>query len=307
MATEVLAAILRANLVGAAAILVVLIVRIPARRMFGPHVAYWLWCAPPLAAFATLLPPRTEDGAAARNALAAAVDPVSAPALLIWTIGAGLLIGLMVSAQRRFLREVTIGRGGPAVVGVISPRIVMPADDGAYTDEERALIRAHERAHVARQDPRAGALASVLQAACWFNPLVHVAAHVMRLDQELACDAAVLRRQPFARALYARTLLKAQLASQPLPFGCYWPAPGRHPLEVRIGELRDTRIHDGLVGPLLIAATLALCAYAGWRVQPPAPRPAAMVELWRTNAGGPTMSVLLIDAPRKTPNDPTGA
>lgn len=300
MTTEVLAAILRANLVGTAAILVVLILRIPARRLFGPHVTYWLWCAPPLAAFATLLPPRTEDGAAARNALAAVVHPVSAPALLAWALGATLVIGMLVWAQRRFMREVRAGRGGPAVVGVVSPRIIMPADDGTYTDDERALIRDHERAHVARQDPRAGALASLLQALCWFNPLVHVAAHVMRLDQELACDAAVLRRRPCARALYARTLLKTQLASQPLPFGCYWPARGPHPLEVRIGVLRDSRGHDGLAGPVLIAATLALCAYAGWRVQPPAPRPAAMVELWRTNAGGPTMSVLLIDAPPHT-------
>ena len=299
MTTEVLSAILRANLVGAAAILAVLLLRLPIRRLFGPEVAYWLWCAPPLAAFATLLPPRTEDGAAARNALAAAVDPVSAPALLAWTLGAAVVVTLLVRAQLRFMASMHAGRGGPAVVGVISPRIVMPADDGTYDDEERALIRAHERAHVSRQDPRAGALASLLQALCWFNPLAHVAAHVMRLDQELACDAAVLRRRPSARALYARTLLKTQLASQALPFGCYWPSRGLHPLEVRIGMMRDARVHDGLVGPLLIATTLALCAYAGWRAQPPVPRPAALVEHWRVNAGGPTMSVLLIDVPRQ--------
>lgn len=304
MTTEVLAAILRANLVGAAAILAVLLLRIPLRRLFGPEVAYWLWAAPPLAAFATLLPPRTEDGAAARNALAAAVHDVSAPGLIAWGVGAALVAAVLVRAQVRFMAQVRAGRAGPAVVGVISPRIVMPADDGSYDDEERALIRAHEREHAVRQDPRAGAFASLLQALCWFNPLVHVAAHTMRLDQELACDAAVLRRRPRLRALYARTLLKTQLASQPLPFGCYWPSRGPHPLEVRIGLLRDARPYDGLVGPLFIATALAVCAYAGWRVQPPAPRPAAMVELWRTNAGGPTMSVLLISAPPAPVADP---
>jgi beta-lactamase regulating signal transducer with metallopeptidase domain len=297
MTTEVLAALLRANLVGAVAILAVLVLRLPARRLFGPETAYWLWAAPPLAAFATLLPPRTEDGA--RNALATVVQPVSAPGLTAWAVGAALVVGLLAWVQARFLAEVRAGRGGPAVVGVISPRIVMPADDGTYDDEERALIRAHERAHVARQDPRASALASALQALCWFNPLVHVAAHVMRLDQELACDAAVLRRRPAARGLYARTLLKAQLASQPLPFGCYWPSRGPHPLETRIGMIRDLRPYDSLIGPLLVATTLVVGAYVGWRVQPPAPRPTAMVELWRSNAGGPTMSVLLVDAPAR--------
>lgn len=299
MMAEVLAALLRANLVGTAAIVAVLVLRTPARRLFGPEVAYWLWAAPPLAAFATLLPPRTEDGAAARSALAAAVDDISGPALLAWGLGSALIVAVLAFHQLRFMAAVRAGRGGPAVVGVISPRIVMPADDGGYSADERALIRAHERQHVARQDPRAGALASLLQALCWFNPLVHLAAQTMRLDQELACDAAVLRRRPADRALYARTLLKTQLASQALPFGCYWPSRGLHPLEVRVGLLRDAERHDGLMGPLLVASTLVVCAWAGWRAQPPAPRPMELVEHYRSSArmqaeGGPTMSVVLI-------------
>ena len=59
-----------------------------------------------------------------------------------------------------------------------------------------------------------------------------------RVDQELACDAAVIRGRPDARTLYGETLLKTQLAATPLPFGCYWPARGLHPLEVRIGLLK---------------------------------------------------------------------
>jgi beta-lactamase regulating signal transducer with metallopeptidase domain len=299
MMAEVLAALLRANLIGAAAIVAVLVLRIPARRLFGPELTYWLWAAPPLAAFATLLPPRTEDGAAARSALAAAVDDVSAPALLAWGLGALLIVALLVAHQLRFMAEVRAGRGGPAVVGVISPRIVMPAIGEDYSLEERALIRAHERQHVVRHDPRAGALASLMQALFWFNPLVHVAVRAMRLDQELACDAAVLRHRPADRALYARTLLKSQLAGQALPFGCYWPSRGPHPLEVRVGLLRDARRHDGIAGPVLVASALAVCAWAGWRAQPPAPRPMELVEHYRASArlhaqGGPTMSVVLI-------------
>lgn len=50
---EVCDALLRMNLIAAAMILVVLILRIPMHRHFGPEVAYRLWAAPPLAAFAT--------------------------------------------------------------------------------------------------------------------------------------------------------------------------------------------------------------------------------------------------------------
>ena len=299
MTTEVLAALLRANLVGAAAILVVLALRIPARKLFGPQVAYGLWAAPPLAAFATLLPARTEDGAETTNFIAATVGDHSGLVLTVLSLGFAAAFAALARAQARFMASVRAGKGGPAVVGVIAPRIVMPRDDGSYTEEERALIRAHEREHVNRMDPRAGALASALQALCWFNPLVHLGAQVMRLDQELACDAAVLRRRPRDRALYAKTLLKTQLASQPLPFGCYWPARGPHPLEVRIGLLRAPNAYDGLLGPLLIVTGLAVMAYAGWRVQPPVPPPPQIVELWRSNSG-PTMSVMLIRAPAKT-------
>jgi beta-lactamase regulating signal transducer with metallopeptidase domain len=183
------------------------------------------------------------------------------------------------------------------VVGVVNPRIVMPADDGSYTAAERELIRAHERQHIARSDPRAGALAVLGQTLFWFNPLVHVAAHVMRLDQELACDAAVLRRRPKDRALYAKTLLKTQLAAQPLPFGCYWPARGAHPLEVRVGLLKTPVRYEGLVGHLLIALSVAVVGVAAWNVQPPTQRESAANEIWQFQFRdrGPAMSVLLID------------
>lgn len=300
MTADVLAALLRANVIGAAAVLAVLALRIPTRRLFGPEVAYGLWALPPLAAFATLLPARTEDGAQGAGFIVAAVGDHSAALLGLWLGGLAIVFAGLARAQARFMQAVRAGKVGPSVVGVISPRIVMPADDGTYTEEERALIRSHEREHVNRMDPRAGALASALQAICWFNPLVHIGVQVMRLDQELACDAAVLRRRPRDRTLYAKTLLKTQLASQPLPFGCYWPARGPHPLEVRIGLLRAPRAHDGLIGPLFIATGLLVGAWLGWRMNPPVPPPAPMVELWRSNAGGPTMSVMLIRAPAPT-------
>ena len=298
MMNNVLADLIRVNLAGAVAVLAVLAVRIPARRLFGPQLAYSLWAAPPLAALATLMPAPVVDGEPPIDALAHAVRDWSGPALAVWMLGVLAMLMALGWAQRAFVAAARAGKAGPAVVGVIAPRIYMPPDDGHYSPEERALIRAHEHEHVERSDPRAGALAATLQVLCWFNPLVHLGAHAMRLDQELACDAAVLRRRPQDRALYARTLLKTQLDAQCLPLGCRWPAKGLHPLEVRVGLLRAPVRYTGTAGPILIAAGLTLLTITAWSVQPPSPRhPPMLIEFWKAAQQPRRVNVMLISAP----------
>lgn len=269
---ELLNGLLRANLIGSLAILAVLALRLPVRWRFGPEVAYRLWTVPPLAAAATLLPLKTFKGAAVIHPLANLVPGEFAPWLFAaWAAGLVVVAAAMWRAQAAFLCAARRGTAGPAVVGVIAPRLVMPPDDGRFSPEERALIRAHEREHIARQDPRDGALIVALQCLAWFNPLVHAAAHLARLDQELACDAAVLRRHPRARTLYAKTLLKAQLAGATLPLGCYWPARGRHPLEVRVALLTKPVDDASLAGPIVILTTAVLAAALAWAAEPPTP------------------------------------
>ena len=298
MTSDILAAIIRANLVGGLAILAVLALRIPMRRSFGPELAYRLWAIPPIAFVATLMPPPVTLDDPGADPFALAHDH-STLALLAWGAGLALVVALFTRAQLRFLATARLGRAGPSVVGVINPRIVMPSDDGAYTAEERDLIRAHERQHIARADPRAGALATTFQALCWFNPLVHLGVHAMRLDQELACDAGVLKQRPHDRALYARTLLKTQLASQALPFGCHWLARGPHPLEVRVAALRSSAPFDGLTGSILLGLGIVTAALMAWNAQPPGEKHPPPVIVFLEQYGRPTVSVMLIDAPRR--------
>src|SRR5690606_27588265 len=100
-------------------------------------------------------------------------------------------------------------RAGPVVIGVLKPRIVVPADFARrFTVEERALVLAHERGHLARRDPMINAIAVLVRSLGWFNPLVHVAAAALRIDQELACDARVLAKDRAPRC-YAGAMLKS--------------------------------------------------------------------------------------------------
>lgn len=269
----------RANLAAAAAIALVLTLRGPVRRVLGPEAAYALWGLPVCAAVASLFPSLAAvAGSAAPSPVLAAdrlLDPrgLGPPIVAAWLLGAALATALQAGAEARFRRAVLRGAAGPAVVGLFPPAVVTPAGHAArFTAAERALIAAHERAHIRRGDPWANLAAAGFLAACWFNPLVHLAARVFRLDQEAACDAAALAHRPDLRAPYARALLKAAAPApapgSAAPLACGW-AGARHPVETRIravmragGAERRTSAEILLGGALLVAVTAATWAAA---------------------------------------------
>lgn len=276
--TDLLADLLRANLAASLAIALVFALRLPARRLFGAEMAYRLWLMVPLAFVASLVPAAEAPNATPGPSLPLPI-PLTQPAGLslavaVWVAGALALLALMALGQWRFLQRAKAGAAGPAVVGIIAPRIVTPADHhDRFTPEERALVRAHERAHIDRGDPKVNAWVALAQAANWFNPLVHLAAYHVRLDQELACDATVMARRPSERRCYAQTMLKTQLAADPLPFGCYWPAPSRHPLEARIDMLKQARPSPSraLAGFWIVMVLAGATGLGAWAAQPPVP------------------------------------
>src|SRR3569833_370601 len=158
MATDLLVAPVHLNLAAAGAVLAVLAARKTVRKYFGPELAYGLWLCVPIAAGAALFPAAAAtqiippgDGPHFDPIYQASQSLSQAPAgllLALWLVGAGLACGLVAACQLRFLDMARRGLAGPAVAGLIVPRIVMPADvETTYTPEERALIRAHERTH----------------------------------------------------------------------------------------------------------------------------------------------------------------
>lgn len=309
MASDILTLLLRANLAIAAAVLLVLIVRRPVRSLFGARAAYGLWLIAPLAVFAVLLPPRTitvqapaaptpiaaPAVAAAATAASATVKPEAAAQqgiqphrvgdtlVIIWALVALLAIGVQAERQRRFLKSLGRLRGekdlfhaehagvGPAVIGALSPRVVLPADFALrFTPEEQALILAHERNHLSTGDAQINALTIAIQCAFWFNPLVHIGANRLRVDQEIACDAAVLTRYPVARRTYGEAMLKTQLAPHAPPLGCHWPASANKQLKERFVMLKQHRQGRArrVTGAAAVAALAMGAGFAAWAAQP---------------------------------------
>jgi len=303
MTSDLLVLVVRANLVAAVAILLILALRPTMARRFGARVVYALWAVAPLAVLASLVPARrvvVEIGPAAQMLIAqpargvmAVADTVVVQAaqnldptpwlLGFWALGAGLSLALLVWRQRSFGRslgalrpEAGVYRAeaagvGPAVVGVLFPRIVLPSDfEARFAPEEREIVLAHEQVHFRRGDPLVNGLVALARCLCWFNPLVHVAAFYVRLDQELACDAAVIARFPGARKRYAEAMLKTQLSPMAAPLACYWPARSAHPMKHRIAMLKATPpdATRRLAGLGLVAAVSVGAGFTAWAAQP---------------------------------------
>ncbi len=282
--TGILDALVEMNVAAAAAIAFLLLVRKPARLAFGAHAVYLLWAAVPIALLATFIPSRTIEtltlGLTLEEVIALTTGPVAASMLeaalptalvAIWIGGAVWMFATLIRRQAEFLRDADLGVAGPAIVGFSQPRIVTPDDFvRRFSLAERKLILTHEQVHLDRSDARINAIVALARCLFWFNPLVHMGAKAMRVDQELSCDAEVLDRRPRVRRAYAETLLKTQLVSRPLPVGCYWPADSQHPLTARIDMLARKPV-SGRRRAAATAIALALTASAGvaaWAAQP---------------------------------------
>ncbi|EPY05734.1 peptidase M56 BlaR1 [Paenibacillus alvei TS-15] len=84
---------------------------------------------------------------------------------------------------------------GPAVVGFRKPAIIIsPSLLVTLRGEQIQCILAHEFGHIQRRDVAVNWMMHILLIIHWFNPLLWLAVHKARQDQEMACDACVLDR-----------------------------------------------------------------------------------------------------------------
>jgi bla regulator protein blaR1 len=284
------------------AALLVALARAPLRGALGARAAYWLWLAVPMSAVALVLPPigrpggnaaavvpdligRVWAGVAAVIAAIHVSRPFAAAACAVWAAGVGTALALMIHRQRAFARSLGAleplpdgtwrGRrvAEPMLIGALRPRVLVPLDfERHYSAEEREFVLAHERAHMRRRDTLVNAVGALWLCIFWYNPLMFWAMRLLRFDQDLACDAAVLGAAGRGRrGRYAEALLKAQLAGEralPLPLACHWGSA--HPLRHRIAALGRPvpgRVRHA-IGIVCAATLIASASLAARAVQP---------------------------------------
>lgn len=226
---------------------VVLVIRAPVRRHFGPGIAYALWALPVIR---LLLPPLPQIHSAAPQLLTRAsetmtiyvIEPLggsaAAPASLysslgpalavLWGAGAAAFLVWHAFGHWRFCRRMidsstctehagdievieTSAATGPLAFGIFRRYVAFPRDFAErYDDDERELALLHELGHHQRGDLIANWVALAVLALHWFNPLAWRAFRAFRADQEMANDALVLAgRSAIDRHTYACAIVKA--------------------------------------------------------------------------------------------------
>lgn len=307
MTSDLLRALLAITVAASAALLLLCGARLYLRRAFGAAQAYLAWLAVPVAMMAALLPtasvPTPVQQVMAplqRLADAGTVTTLAASPswqqwlLTIWGAVALAMLARIWRSHAHYRRRLS-RNDGPAVVGLWRPQIILPADfQTRYTAVERQLILAHESVHVRRRDPLMNALCALLQCALWFHPLVHYAARRFRLDQELACDAAVMQAHPGLSRSYADAMLKTQMAAPPSLIHCHWQST--HPLKERIMQLQHTppSMPRRLLGRAVACALVAACGVGAIAANAGVQGPDSYMVKMALSAGGESAAPSLL-------------
>jgi beta-lactamase regulating signal transducer with metallopeptidase domain len=268
--------------------------------------------ARPLAASASLARDRVS---ADWNALLARIDWPLAAAWFALSLAVFAYIGagaVFLSVRQRTWREVTVdgtrvlvsAQMGPAIVGVLRPRIVLPAWAIEMNPDERALILAHESEHLRVGDNRLVFAAQLALVCMPWNPALWWQVRRIRLAVELDCDARVVRREAGVRSYIQLLLAVARQSSRAAPY-----AIGALPLLARAVHLeRRIRSLTRPAGPrrLRAAALAGMLAVIVIAAAGAAPVPAARLarDGRRAVVARPAPEVAAVKAGASLPNVP---
>jgi beta-lactamase regulating signal transducer with metallopeptidase domain len=154
----------------------------------GAAPAWPAWLAIVWAVGALVVALRVLRGHLAARRLAHTAEPSVAAS---WSAALREAAASLALAKRiQLLRSGTIG--SPMTIGVLRPRVVLPAAADAWSPERLRAVLVHELGHVRRHDTAIQLAAQLGCALYWWNPLAWLAAARLRIEREHACDDLVI-------------------------------------------------------------------------------------------------------------------
>jgi len=205
-------------------------------------------------------------------------------------------------------RAVGLGRSdlvrSPMTLGLLWPRVLLPATVEGWSPERIRAVLTHELGHVRRHDALLQLCAQLVCALYWWNPLAWLAAARLRVEREHACDDLVLSTGVRPSRYAAELLELARAVSLDQPAGvdaaCMADLSGT---EARLRRILDPAASrrspawtSGLARAVAVGLVLALAGSStplarasavsvgeprvqDWGLDGPAPPPALTLEV----------------------------
>ena len=161
----------------------------------------------------------------------------------------------------------------PCLVGLFRPAIYITRFSADERDKLKDVVT-HELCHCAHGDHFWSLVRCVCVALYWFNPLVWIAAKVSKIDCELACDEAVVRRLGEAHRLdYGKTLVRmigARSGYSDRGLAATTMTSDKKGVKARIVQIASKPRSSVVCAVILVAALAAVsvCAFSGATVSP---------------------------------------
>lgn len=194
-----------------------------------------------------------------------------------WLAGSAALLGLLVHSQRRLRREragwihtevdgvpVLVSRKtGPATVGSLRPRVVLPEWAVGLPVASREMILRHELEHVRARDGLVALAGFAVAALVPWNPAVWWMLTRLRLAQEMDCDRRLLASGVPVRG-YVDLLMTSGRPAMPAALAAPGLSLSRSTLRKRILQMthipgRTSWVKAAGVGAVAIGLGLLAC------------------------------------------------
>jgi TonB family protein len=191
---------------------------------------------------------------------------------------------------------------GPAVSGVLRPRVLAPSWLVDLPVRERELVLMHEEEHVRARDPMVVALARVARILAPWNPVAWLLTAGLIRAVELDCDRRVLKRRSDVAA-YGHTLLKMSARRPGRLVAAAAFAESEAPLRGRILSMTtpSRTISVAAIAAATILGVVLLVGSLG------IPVPVVSINLAVGSQPDQTPSVTAFDAPPAPPPPPPPA